>query len=118
MALTEFGKVVRKARLDAGETLQTMGRSLGISTSFMCDLELGRKNISEKWVNNIQQYFANRGIDVKNLGEYADISNQSVSLAGCDPQKKVLIAGFARASMNAETLSEFARLLQSIKDTK
>lgn len=115
MGLTDFGKTVRKARLDTDETLATMAESLGVSPAFLSALETGRKNISEEWVGKITNFFKHRGINVANLGEYADISNKNISLAGCDPQKQMLIAGFARSNLDAETLAEFARLLGSAK---
>lgn len=115
MGLTDFGKAVRKARLDADETLATMADSLGVSPAFLSAMETGRKNISEEWVKRIVSFLDAKGIEIKQLGEYADISNKNVSLAGCDPQKQMLIAGFARSSMDAETLAEFAKLLGAVK---
>lgn len=111
MALTDFGKAVRKARLDANETLATMATSLDVSPAFLSAMETGRKKISEEWVNKINEFFINRGIHIKNLGVYADVSNKSVSIAGCDPEKQMLIAGFARSELDAETLTKFAELL-------
>lgn len=34
MALTAFGKAVRKARIDAGETLLSMAQQLGVTPAF------------------------------------------------------------------------------------
>lgn len=116
MGLTDFGKTVRKARLDTDETLATMAESLGISPAFLSALETGRKNISEEWVKKITNFFRDKGVEVKKLGEFADISNKNISLAGCDPQKQMLIAGFARSNLDADTLAEFARLLGTVKD--
>ena len=116
MGLTDFGKTVRKARLDTDETLATMAESLDVSPAFLSGLETGRKNIPEDWVEKITIFFKNKGIEVKQLGEFADISNKNISLAGCDPQKQMLIAGFARSNLDAHTLAEFARLLGTVKD--
>lgn len=111
MALTDFGKAVRKARLDAGETLSTMAERLNVSPAFLSAMETGRKKISEEWIEKISLFFRDREINLENLGVYADISNKSVSIAGCDPHKKMLIAGFARSEFDAETLAKFAKLL-------
>lgn len=114
MALTDFGRAVRKARLDAGETLSTMAESLGVSPAFLSAIETGRKKISEEWVKKISLFFKEREINVEKLGVYADISNKSVSIADCDPDTQMLIAGFARSDLDAETLSkvnELARIL-------
>lgn len=112
MALTDFGKTVRKARLDAEETLSTMADNLGVSPAFLSAMETGRKNISEEWVNKINNFFEMRGVKVEKLGSMADMSNQNVSLLGQDPHKQMLIAGFARSNFDSETLAKFAELLR------
>ncbi|MES2546925.1 MAG: helix-turn-helix transcriptional regulator [Pseudomonadota bacterium] len=112
MALTDFGKAVRKARLDTDKTLSTMASDLNVSPAFLSAMETGRKNISEEWIEKILEYFLIKGIKVERLAEYADISNQSVSIAGCNPQQQMLIAGFARSSFDAETLTKLAKLLK------
>jgi transcriptional regulator with XRE-family HTH domain len=113
MALTDFGRSIRKARLDAHETLASMAKLLGVSAAFLSAMETGRKNISEEWVQKINQFFLDRSIKVGNLGVLADMSNKTVSIAGVDPTKQMLIAGFARSSLDAETLEKFAKLLDS-----
>jgi transcriptional regulator with XRE-family HTH domain len=118
MALTDFGRAVRKARLDAEETLSTMADGLNVSPAFLSAMETGRKNISDDWVSKITQFFTERKVKVEKLGIYADVSNESVSLAGCDPQKQMLIAGFARSSLDAQTLAKFADLLGAGKDNE
>ena len=111
MALTDFGRVVRKARLDANETLSTMAEALDVSPAFLSGLETGRKNISEEWITKINDYFLTRRIVIERLAEYADMSNQSVSIAGKSSRQQMLIAGFARSSFDSETLEKFAKLL-------
>nr|SPS05539.1 conserved protein of unknown function [Candidatus Nitrotoga fabula] len=111
MGLTDFGRTVRKARLDAKETLSTMAKSLGVSPAFLSAMETGRKKIPAEWVKNITQFFLERGIEVKDLDIYADISNKNTSLEGCSPQQQMLIAGFARSNFDAATLEKFADLL-------
>lgn len=114
MALTDFGKTVRKARLDANETLATMAESLDVSPAFLSAMETGRKKIPDEWVEKITTFFKDHGINVEKLGVYADISNKSVSIANCDPDTQMLIAGFARSDLDAETLSkvnELAKIL-------
>lgn len=39
MALTEFGKAVRKARIDAGETLLSMAETIGASPAFLSGMK-------------------------------------------------------------------------------
>ncbi|VTM90552.1 Uncharacterised protein [Raoultella ornithinolytica] len=82
MALTEFGKAVRKARIDTDCTLLTMAQTLGVTSAFLSGLETGSKKIPKKWVKEIQAFFKVRGYELGNLQELADVSNQFVSLDG------------------------------------
>ena len=45
MKLTEYGKLVRKARLDAEVTMLDMARSIGVAPSFLSGTEVGSKKI-------------------------------------------------------------------------
>lgn len=114
MALTDFGKAVRKARLDANETLATMAESLGVSPAFLSAMETGRKKISEEWVGKIITYFKDREIHLEKLGVYADLSNKSISILNCDPDTQMLIAGFARSDLDVETLSKLHELAKAL----
>lgn len=120
MALTEFGKAVRMARIQTGDTLLTMANALGVSSSFLSGLETGSKKISKDWVKKIGTYLAGKGAPVKNLNELADVSNDSVDLDGLSPQQKMLVAGFAKSSFTKKELKMFADLLEKMnkKDEK
>lgn len=101
MKLTEFGKIVRKARLDANVTLLDMATSLEVSSAFLSSLETGRKKVPEEWVRKIKVFFKKHGVSVEGLQEAADVSNKSVSLEGLSPTHQMLVAGFARASFSS-----------------
>lgn len=101
MKLTEFGKVVRKARLDANVTLLDMATTLSVSSAFLSSLETGRKKVPEEWIQKIKDFFKKYGVSVDGLQEAADVSNKSVSLEGLSPAHQMLVAGFARASFSS-----------------
>lgn len=115
MALTEFGKAVRKARIDVGCTLLSMAEELETTSSFLSGLETGRKNISASWVTKIEEFFSSRGLEVENLKEMADVSNQSTSLDGLSFQQQMLVAGFAKSNFTAEELKQFSELLERMR---
>lgn len=118
MALTDFGKAIRKARIDTNETLGSMADSLNVSPAFLSGVETGRKKIPISLIANIQQYFSAKGTEINRLAEMADVANQSVSLEGLSPQQQMLIAGFARSSMDAATLEKMALLLAATEKNK
>lgn len=118
MALTEFGKAVRKARIDIGETLISMATAIGTTASFLSGMETGRKKIADSWVTKIDNFLAEHGKPINNLQELANVANQSVPIDGLPLQQQMLIAGFAKSPFTPEELQTIARLLQQINDCK
>lgn len=111
MALTEFGKAVRKARIDSNETLGTMADALGVSPGFLSSIETGRKKIPLDLMEKVRFFLSSHGISIPNLDALASVSNQSVSLEGLSPRHQMLVAGFARSTIDGETLEKMAELL-------
>lgn|SRR5690554_6488942 len=118
MSLTEFGKAVRKARLEINETLATMAKELGTTPAFLSAMETGNKNISHKWINAIDSFLRSKGIVIDNLEELANAANEVVPLDGLPHQQKMLVAGFAKSQWTPEQLRKFANLLEEINDRK
>ncbi len=118
MKITEFGKVVRKARLDAEISLLQMANELAVSSAFLSGMETGRKKITAEWVGKIKAFFASHNITAPNLEEAADVSNKSVSLEGLSPSHQMLVAGFARTSLNQEELENLKALLAAANAKK
>ena len=118
MKLTEFGKVVRKARLDANVTMSDMATSLKVSSAFLSSLETGRKKIPNEWAKQISAYFQKRGIKVEELQTAADVSNKSVSLEGLSTSHQMLVAGFARATFDEDQIANLKELLAASNTSK
>ena len=116
MALTEFGKAVRKARIDIGYTLKTMSEELGTSAAFLSGLETGSKKISKDWVTKIEDFFKSKGHAIKDLGQLADVANENVSLNGLSQQQQMLVAGFANSPFTPEQLKKFAALMEEMNN--
>jgi predicted transcriptional regulator len=114
MALTEFGKAVRKARIDTDCTLLSMSKELGVTSAFLSGLETGNKKIPKKWVKDIQAFFKARGLELNNLQQLADVSNEYVSLDGLSQNQQMLVAGFAKSPLTPEQLKRIAELMKSI----
>lgn len=119
--LNDFGKKVRKARIDADVTMQEMAQDLGTTASFLSAMETGRKRIPAEWVGAIGRYFTGKGVVVTDLGPAADVSNNAVSLDGLTREHQMLVAGFARvqsSSLSAEDVVAFKSLLEGIQGGK
>jgi transcriptional regulator with XRE-family HTH domain len=117
MALTEFGKAVRIARLNTNQTLLSMSEVLGTTPAFLSALETGRKKIPKKWVNAISNFFIAKGFPISDLSELADVSNEFVELDGLSLQQKMLVAGFAKSPLTAEQLKKIAQLLRQVNNS-
>ena len=114
MALTDFGKAVRKARIDTGFTLLTMAEALGTTPAFLSGLETGSKKIPEKWVKAISDLFEKHGYLIENLEELAHVANASIPIDKLPPQQQMLVAGFAKSQFTPDQLKQFAELLAEI----
>lgn len=115
MALTDFGKAIRKARIDIGQTLRSMASELKTSPSFLSGLETGTKNISYVWIENIENFFGKYDYSIDKLKELAEVSNKSVHLHDdLSQQQKMLIAGFANSPFTPDELKKFADLLKEV----
>lgn len=118
MALTEFGKAVRIARISTGCTLLTMSQALGTSSAFLSGLETGSKKIPKKWVKTIYTFFKDKDYLIDNLQELADLSNEYVQLDdGLSQQQKMLVAGFAKSPLKPDQLKKIAELLKKVNSS-
>ena len=115
MKISEYGKLVRKGRIDAGVTMLDMALSIGVAPSYLSATEVGSKKISPNFLEKVEKFFATRGMTISGLHEAADVSNRSVSLEGLSTAQQFLVAGFARVDMSQEKLEEFAQLLAGSK---
>lgn len=115
MNLTDFGVAVRKARLDAKMTLNSMATELGVSPAFLSSLEVGRKKIPTEWAERIEALFKERKVDVPNLKKLADLANRTIPLDGMNPQKAMMLAGFARTNLTRQQMDKFSKLMIEIE---
>jgi len=51
--LTEFGKTLRKLRIDNGEVLKNMAEKLGCTASYLSAVETGKRSIPNDWIEKI-----------------------------------------------------------------
>lgn len=116
MAITAFGKAVRKARIDTDETMVSMAEALGVSVAFLSSLENGRKKIPTEWVEKISRFFAERGKVIKNLQNLADVSNENVAIDNLPFEHQMLISHFAKTRLSPEQLEQVATLMKQWED--
>jgi transcriptional regulator with XRE-family HTH domain len=114
--LTPFGKAIKILRMDAGISQKEMAQDLGVSSTFLSNMEMGRNKINPDWVEKISEYFHRRGAPVpSNLPEMADATNGFVSLAGLSLEHQFLVSRMARAQLTQDQLTQLAECLDSVK---
>lgn len=114
--MNDFGKIIRKARIDTGETLSTMAKALGKTVSFLSAIETGVKKIPMEIVPQIREYLVSKGAnttDLLHLEDHANIVNGSIKLDSLKPSQKQMMATFARSDLSQEQLDLINKILNA-----
>ena len=74
MKLTEFGKFLRKLRIDNGELLKDMAIKLNTTPAFLSMVETGRRSIPKKWEEEIEKIYS---LSLKQKEELISILNRN-----------------------------------------
>ena len=78
--VTEFGKAVRKHRVDREVSLRSMAEKLKVSPAYMSLLERGGKKIPDAFVEKVCRYFYLNKEQSINLRHLANISQPSLKM--------------------------------------
>lgn len=114
MALTEFGRVVRIARIATDTTLLQQAQHLDVTSAFMSMVENGRCKVPPGMASRIAEYFV--GLDFRfeqDLQVLADVANRAVPLTGLPFEHQVLVARLARAALSQQEIRQLGELLRS-----
>lgn len=117
--LNQFGKIIRKARIDTGETLSSMAKGLNKTVSFLSAIETGSKKIPMKLVPQIRDYLISKGAsssDLEELEEQAVIANGQLDIAGLGSQHQQATVKFARSTLTQEQLDMIMAIIGSESD--
>lgn len=119
MAVTNFGRAVRKARQETNDTLMTMSKALNKSVAFLSAIETGRTKIPLDLIPKIEYFFHQKGyIFEENLSVIASVTNENIPIDGLSYQHQMMVAGFANSNLNREDLDKICSLLEEIQRAK
>lgn len=119
MAVTNFGRAVRKARQETNDTLMTMSKGLNKSVAFLSAIETGRTKIPLDLVPKIEKFFSQKGyVFNEDLSVVASVANENIPIDGLSYQHQMMVAGFANSNFNREDLDKICNLLDEIKKAK
>ena len=115
--LTDFGRFLRKIRIDCGEILKDMAEKLNVSAAYLSAVEMGKRNIPEQWVNRISELYGLSDEEKSNLNDAADNSAKSITLNfdNISNSHKETAILFAREfeNVDTETLDKIKKLLRN-----
>jgi len=80
MAVTEFGKILRKIRIDHNEVLLNMARKLEVTASYLSAVENGKRNIPTAWLNLLPQIYSLPTQSAEELRQTATAQMKSIKL--------------------------------------
>jgi len=96
--LTDFGKAVRKLRIDADKTLGDMAKAISKSPGYLSSVEVGRKPVTDELIENTCEYFTKLigNFNAADVYSAADRTRDSVNVGDLDAHKRAQVAAFAR----------------------
>ena len=116
--LTEFGRQIRKLRIDRGIVLADMAKQLGVSSSYLSAIEHGKRKIPSEWIDKIQKLYNLSLSEQESLKAAMERSEQEVVLTlGESQERDELAVSFARVFENCdrETISNLREYLEKIQ---
>lgn len=112
---TEFGKALRKLRIDRDEYIKDMAEKLHISVSYLSAIETGKRTIPENIVGGIARAYGLEPDDFDALNQLKDKSNREVriSLIGKTSKQIEVILRFAECvgKMDKEKLDKIGQIM-------
>ena len=91
--LTEFGKVLRKLRIDNQELLKDMAARLRVSSAYLSAVETGKRKIPPEWISTIEHEYK---LELESAYEQS-ASELKISLANATGMQKEVAISFAKA---------------------
>ena len=96
--LTAFGKFCRTLRINQGMLLKDLADLLNVTSAYLSAVEVGKKNVPEKWEARISNIFNLDQEGRKELKRAIDTSSKvvKVNLNDANEQQRELAVVFAR----------------------
>lgn len=104
--INEFGKLLRKIRIDNGEILKDMADKLEMTSSYLSAIECGKRNIPNNLIPKLQELY---NLDENMVLELQEAKEKSIN--------KIEISAISLMSNSKRDLAlEFARKFDNIDD--
>ena len=96
--LSPFGKFTRKLRIDCGQLLKDMADVLGVTTSYLSAVEVGKRTPPREWEKLIAENYDLDEDEIESLSEaiYNSQLTLKLSLKDYGEKDKDIMVSFAR----------------------
>lgn len=111
--LSPFGKSLRKARIDTGQTLKSMSAALGVSVAFLSNIERGGKSVPVSLAKKIHEFFKSLDYNPKeDLFQQAILQRGKSDLSLLPARQQVLIAKLTLHEIADDKLSAIETIIE------
>ena len=97
--LTNFGKALRKIRIDHSEFLKDMAAKLGVTVAYLSAVENGKREVPDQWIDVLAEKYFLDPSEKKELQNYAyeNKDNIKIDLSGIEKEEREMALAFARS---------------------
>ena len=117
--ITDFGKELRKIRIDRGEILKDMADKLGITASYLSAIECGKREVPWDFSKRISEIYGLGDSGLQLLQDLQDCTTKEVRilLDNRSTAERGLAIRFARKfdELSEEETKELMRIIENIK---
>lgn len=116
--LTNFGKELRKLRIDNDELLKDMASKLDVTVAYLSAVENGNREVPDSWLFILKEKYLLTDSEFIRLQETAYERKNGIKIEISDQSRKEVVLSFARRfnDMNDEELRDLLEFLE--KDRK
>ena len=109
--LSEYGKILRKIRIDKGLTLAQMAKAVGITSAYLSTIERGNRKIPKYLTQNVINHYelSNEQVAELQKAEYLSMDSVEIELSAVSLHKKTLVLSLAKNLKNM-TYEQVARI--------
>lgn len=109
--LSNYGKVLRKIRIDKGLTMAQMAKAIGITSAYLSTIERGKRNIPKSLTQDIIGHYelSNEQVAELRKAEYLSMDSVEIDISAVSLHKKTLVLSLAKNLKNM-TYEQVARI--------
>lgn len=115
--VSDFGKQLRKIRIDNNEVLKDMAKKLGITSAYLSAIENGKRDVPKNYVENIVSLYKLNEAAKEELNDAFEKTIKTIVLdvEKYDDNKRELALKFARTfkNMDDERVMDFLHFIDS-----